>query len=88
MTNREKLAAELHTLDDRRLGDLLEHINITTDQYYPTDVMCGDCKARSGGRCPYDPGDGDIPDDCECPTMTDWLGWECRREKIIREVGA
>ena len=87
MTNRTKLIRELIGLTDEQLGDLLEHVNIDTDRYYTTDVMCGDCKARSGGRCPFEK-DGDTEDDPECPTMTDWLGWECRRKKIIREVGA
>lgn len=81
MTNKEKLIGEIICMDDKRLGDLLDRVDV--DGAYPTDIMCDDCKARNGGRCPYDPGDGNIPDDCDCPTMADWLGWECARDRII-----
>ena len=44
-------------------------------------LMCADCKAGHGGKCPH-PDDADLP--CE-PRLADWLALPCTRDRLLPE---
>lgn len=79
MTNREKLMSELRGMS----GAALERTLAMGIFDRLTDVLCDDCKANAGGRCPQMRPDGVIPDDAPCPTVEDWFEWACRRKKVL-----
>lgn len=76
MTNREKLMAELAGLDNAAFYMALAENDAVTAM---ENRQCEDCAATLG-PCPCP--DGEAP--CRLPTE-EWMDWECRQDRILRE---
>ena len=81
MTNQQQILLDLADMSAQELDDTLGRGNsLYTDL---TVMVCEDCTARSGGRCPNADEHGNIPDNPPCPEVAEWLSWECEREKVL-----